>query len=318
MNLLIERALWYRYYTKSKLRSLMRKIGYKSVQPQYKTAVTYEGEDIQEVIKNKIIQGTPMMVARFGSNEANITADVKGVSIHAKRNVRKAFLDSIHRNAGLFPYGQKTALEFGRLMEDSAKEVDVLGCWDTFMQDYLVDHLCDKNVKLTKLRNLEPYYHTNPWSSALEGKRVVVIHPFSQTIESQYQKREKLFENQDVLPAFSLRTVKAVQTIAFEHDERFSTWFEALDYMYDQTFAEDFDVALIGCGAYGFPLAAKIKQSGKSAIHLGGSTQILFGIKGKRWDEHPVISKLYNEHWVRPSDCDTPKRAGEIEGSCYW
>ena len=42
----------------------------------------------------------------------------------------------------------------------------------------------------------------------------------------------------------------------------------------------DFDVALIGCGAYGFPLAAKLKTAGKQAIHLGGVLQALFGIKG--------------------------------------
>ena len=33
------------------------------------------------------------------------------------------------------------------------------------------------------------------------------------------------------------------------------------------------------------PLAAFIKSIGKKAVHLGGSTQILFGIKGERWDE---------------------------------
>ena len=48
----------------------------------------------------------------------------------------------------------------------------------------------------------------------------------------------------------------------------------------------DFDVAIIGCGAYGFPLAAKLKQAGKQAIHLAGATQLLFGIKGKRWEEY--------------------------------
>ena len=44
----------------------------------------------------------------------------------------------------------------------------------------------------------------------------------------------------------------------------------------------DFDVALLGCGAYGLPFAASIKRMGKKAVHLGVATQILFGIKGKR------------------------------------
>jgi len=54
-----------------------------------------------------------------------------------------------------------------------------------------------------------------------------------------------------------LLTLKAVQTIANTKDDRFDTWFDALDYMYNEALKLDFDVALIGCGAYGYPLAAK-------------------------------------------------------------
>lgn len=34
----------------------------------------------------------------------------------------------------------------------------------------------------------------------------------------------------------------------------------------------DFDVCIIGCGAYGLPLAAFVKRMGKQAIHLAGGT----------------------------------------------
>ena len=80
----------------------------------------------------------------------------------------------------------------------------------------------------------------------------------------------------------------------------------------------DFDIAIIGCGAYGFPLAAHVKRKGKQAIHMGGATQILFGIKGNRWEEHDIISKLFNEHWIRPNKNETPKNSGNIEDACYW
>ena len=53
---------------------------------------------------------------------------------------------------------------------------------------------------------------------------------------------------------------------------------------------------------------------------MGGGTQILFGIKGKRWDEHDVISTFYNEHWVRPSDEEIPERMENmrIDTGHYW
>jgi hypothetical protein len=80
----------------------------------------------------------------------------------------------------------------------------------------------------------------------------------------------------------------------------------------------DFDIAIIGAGAYGLPLAFHVKSLGKKAIHMGGATQILFGIKGKRWDHHEVISKLYNEHWVRPLPSERPEHYYDIEKGCYW
>ena len=80
----------------------------------------------------------------------------------------------------------------------------------------------------------------------------------------------------------------------------------------------DFDVAILGCGAYGFPLAAEIKRMGKKAIHLGRATQLWFGIKGKRWNDDPLTKSLYNDAWVSPSDAEKPANADGVEGGCYW
>ncbi len=80
----------------------------------------------------------------------------------------------------------------------------------------------------------------------------------------------------------------------------------------------DFDIAIIGAGAYGLPLASFIKNMGKKAIHLGGATQLLFGIKGKRWDNLPYFRKLYNENWVRPLPDEIPDNFQAVESGCYW
>lgn len=96
---------------------------------------------------------------------------------------------------------------------------------------------------------------------------------------------------------------------------------QALDWMCQEALKIEFDVAIIGCGAYGFPLAVKLKQAGKQAIHLGGATQLLFGIKGKRWEENPVfgyVQKFFNESWVYPSESEKPQKASVVEGGCYW
>ena len=81
-------------------------------------------------------------------------------------------------------------------------------------------------------------------------------------------------------------------------------------------------ICLIGAGAYGLPLAAHVKRMGKKGIHLGGTVQLLFGIKGKRWENnyHKVYdyTTLFNEEWVRPNKLEVPQNAQSVEEACYW
>ena len=58
-------------------------------------------------------------------------------------------------------------------------------------------------------------------------------------------------------------------------------------------------------------------------MHLGGATQLLFGIRGKRWEDENYnkqynYSALMNEYWVRPSEDEIPDGAKKVEGACYW
>ena len=117
-----------------------------------------------------------------------------------------------------------------------------------------------------------------------------------------------------ILPEFaSLQVIPAVQTIA-GNTEGHETWFDALKQMESEIDKADFDVALIECGAYGYPLAAYCKSIGKQGIHIGGSLQLYFGIKGKRWDRFG----FYNEFWVSPGDSERPANLLKVEDGCYW
>lgn len=151
----------------------------------------------------------------------------------------------------------------------------------------------------------------------MKGKRVLVINPFVNTIESQYKKRKKLFKNEKILPEFELILLKSPQTSGDQSDG-FDSWWSAINDLKNKIDKIDYDVALVSCGSYGMPICNYIKQNGKTTIYMGGALQVLFGIKGKRWDNHPIISKLYNEEWVYLSGEDKPKGFEKIEGGCYW
>jgi hypothetical protein len=103
------------------------------------------------------------------------------------------------------------------------------------------------------------------------------------------------------------------------HQLHCETWFDALEYMKAEVAQRSFEIAIVGCGAYGMPLAAEIKRMGKTAIHLGGTTQCLFGIKGRRWEtEYNYHNLYYNEHWVRPAEEETRQEFLGVDNGAYW
>lgn len=217
-------------------------------------------------------------------------------------------------NAGFFPQDISLLKDFASLMGQDVTEMGLCGCW---LNEKLLHDKFSETIRFCELGFLEPFDADNPWTVALKGKNVLVIHPFVTSIESQYKKRHKIWSNNNILPDFNLLTIRAVQSIAGE-PTGFSTWFDALDSMKNQMDKCNYDIALIGCGAYGFPLAAHAKRTGHKAIHLGGPLQILFGIKGKRWDNIPSVSQYYNEWWIRPLPSETPDFHKNVENGCYW
>lgn len=241
-----------------------------------------------------------VLVARLGSVEQACIWEYIQMQEGKRKTWSKNTISTMANNAGVFLPTHTLLEQFATQMIMHLKQVDVLGVWWNEGEPYICENICPQ-ATFAKLEAIEPYYSLNPWSMMLENKKVLVIHPFARSIEKQFQKRESLFLDKNILPNFELQTIKAVQSRGVV-PSGFPTWFDALTSMQNEILKKDFDIAIIGCGAYGLPLSAFIKQIGKAAIHMGGATQILFGIRGKRWDRSPFFANLYNEHWIRPSE----------------
>lgn len=273
--------------------------------------------DGNRILAELIASGKPFMASRLGSVELGCIIDFLKKKICGHTCYRDKTVRAMMNNAGFFP-GHETSLDrFCALMLDDLTNVDALGTWNINLEDFLVNRFCNNSAALMVLGALDPFFVDSPWSAQLENKKVLVIHPYGDSIRSQYQRRELLYPMSDILPVFNLKVITAVQSIAGT-DTRFSNWFEALHTMQDEIASTDFDIALIGAGAYGMPLASYIKNMKKQAIHMGGTLQLLFGIKGKRWDNLEHAATYYNDYWIRPLSSETPKKSNAVEGGCYW
>lgn len=259
--------------------------------------------------------GKPFLAARGGATEMRTLAEHLSHPGHFSEGIKK----DICLLSGVFSNDDTSLAKFCELYHSAMLDADYLAVWDVGAERHVAGELKAKGeTKFLRMRSLEPYYFDTPWSSALAGRKVLVVHPFAETIRAQYARREELFPGREVLPAFaSLTVIPAVQGIAGQ-DTGYASWFDALADMEKKMDEADYEVALIGAGAYGLPLAAHCRAMGKQAIQTSGATQILFGIRGRRWDDHPIIGRLYNDAWVRPNANETPTASKVVEGGSYW
>jgi hypothetical protein len=286
--------------------------------PMYHREILHS-QDGNDLVRRAIEKDGPLMVSRLGSFELACLHRYLGSRLASDKPYPDWLTSSMSNNAGFFPVTDNLLDRFSATFLEHVRNVDVMGVWFNEFEDVICNSVCG-NADLVELHSLEPFHYRNPWSATLKGKTVLVVHPFVESIRKQYaEKRCLLFEDPEVLPDFRLKTVRAVQSVAGSN-VGFATWFDAYRHMCDQISKEDFDVAIIGAGAYGLPLASFVKSVGKQAIHLGGVTQILFGIKGRRWETEyaGTTGKLFNEHWIRPSGSEVPEGYGKVEEGCYW
>lgn len=310
--------LFWSFFVTSFIRTVYAKFTKKKLRlKRYANKKVLSNQNANEILREKITKNIPFLFGRHGSVELNIAStelfeqlDIKHTSLNE--------LNKIAGNCGFYAQNYNETKEFLDEIIYSSAQIDMYGTFRMILEDYYIKKYMEDSVILTHLNMLDFWKYDIPFTSALKGKKVLVIHPLAEKIKGQYKKRELLFENPYILPEFELKTQKAVQTMMGNRDIRFNTWFEALEFMYKEALKVDFDIAILGCGAYGMPLAARLKQASKTVIYMGGVTQMLFGIKGDRWDRDPVASKLYNDHWIRPGNEDKPKNFDMVEEGCYW
>lgn len=317
---------------------ILKKIYSKIYKKEKKLPASIKNEEIaSDLIFNKLNTNEPLMIARFGSTELINIVNYLGIRDKKYHNPisyikgktpawwwQEHIMKQLQNWSGFFPPTKEKITQFCELMIEDSRKVDILGSWiedEKFMSEFMHD-------KKIHLRFLEPFWGPNPWTRVLKDKKILVVHPFKNTIERQYQKRDLLFKNKDTLPEFkSLTVIRAVQSLG--GNSEFKDWFEALEYMKNEIDKVDYDICLIGAGAYGFPLAAHVKRKGKQGLHIGGALQLFFGIIGKRWEdpnygvkEWGIGKKFYvnliNQHWVRPDETEKPSTANSVEGACYW
>jgi len=288
-----------------------------------------------EAISKVIDKGSPALIGRLGGTEGRFIGEYLKmcryekfglkIPITASMNLRwKKRKKEVGFNAGFVPGGWKEIQDFVGLYEKCLTNTDVIGAWGTaFAWVESIAFTSTNSPAVIPISHSAPWVNpvnpkeqATPWSMHLEGKKVLVIAGFAESIMRQHQLASRIFSSVPY-PKFQLEVIKAPLS-AGRDSVTANNWFENLRLMEKKMEEINFDIALISAGAYSYPLALKAKELGKIGIHCGGGLQLFFGIMGGRWDNDSDVLSKQNEHWIRPSKNETPENAKGVEGGCYW
>jgi hypothetical protein len=222
-------------------------------------------------------------------------------------------------NAGLYPCTEQTVIYFAETLLSLLPNIDLIPIWNKVIphfEKHIFETYCPQ-ARNTALEQLEPYFDDKPWTRYLEGKKVLVFSPFANSIERNYKHLDKIW-NKKITNNFELEVVKYPFAIPIStkssHATSDSIYKNYLDILHEKVF----DVGIFGTGYTSLLYTLECKKMGRAGIHLGGSTQILFGIKGQRWKEIDRFKQIFNQYWTDPTEEERPQRLSLVEGGCYW
>lgn len=279
--------------------------------------------DSHQQIRDGILSGKPIAIGKIGSVE------LLGLKhwLQYGKNTRalatpegKRVCYKLYKNAGVFPESPATYERFCQTFTANLQQMDLLAPWFlTGERKILKEYASQAQLISTAPLYLHPIGSEEPnhWTQSLQNKTILVVSPFTATIEAQHARRKAIWTGaHPLLPECTLKTLR-VPLAASIAASPFPDWPTGLATLQSKMNDIDFDVAIIGAGAWSIPLAAHAKSIHKIGIHLGGATQLLFGIKGNRWEKGGEPD-YYNSAWVRPNASETPNGVNKIESGCYW
>ena len=232
----------------------------------------------------------------------------------------------LHDTGGLFPVRKDIFFRFADEYRTALAEMDLVALWHTrgtyesVLEACAADRWAPSAARtgFYFIRFIKPYAQ---WLEDLARLRWLVVHPFEKTIRAQLPHIRNLgvfseISSPDLKTRIEDTSFLAPPQFSYMTPPRHRDWFEALEEMkvaIEQQ-KDTFDIALIGAGAWSLPLVAHAKKIGKKGIHMGGALQLLFGIKGGRFDS----AEIYNDAWIRPLPEEIPKNFKKMEQGAYW
>jgi hypothetical protein len=291
-------------------------------------------------IKEKLDKKENFIIPRISGHENNFAFFGKVIQQNIASHVKPTIPNDIQgyfqqtipimkRNAGIRISNLDSIINYSNMYLRAFENCEIYGGWESWghyiphiaqSHQFIRNNFSNKKIFWVFAMDIYHYIYSRPFTTALKGKRILIVSPFEDSIRAKLGVRSQIYDGVDLFPDCSFVFIKPPVTngdnISDEFDIELMRFYVQLNELRGK-----YDVALLSCGGYANPIANYIYENhGASAIYVGGVLQMYFGIYGGRWlKERGDILKLFmNEHWSRPSAREKPNNFTSIENGCYW
>ena len=157
------------------------------------------GQAASNVIREKLLAPVPCMIARFGNTElrtilrrwnrtqGSLVANACRYALGRQGPFwwDEEIRQEVRTLSGFFPCTNEALDRFGDLFFRDVSGIDVLAVWAA--GEAALSGLFPE-AQFIPLLDLEPFHQRDPWTVALAGRTVLVVHPFEESIHRQYEK----------------------------------------------------------------------------------------------------------------------------------
>jgi hypothetical protein len=287
---------------------------------------------IFDFIRTQNVLGKHFIIPRIAGIENNFAVFGKFMKDTGNQKVQEYFNNvrpTMKSNAGIKLSNNESILKYSEMYLKAFENSELFFGWEIYGDVF--KHISETHGFIKQLNvnkkmgwafalDIFHYIYNTPWTHALQGKRILIISAFEESIREKIAIREKIYDGVDLFPDCEFVFIKPPITQSDEPSREFDVELKCFTDRLD-TIKDDYDVALVSCGGYGNLVCNHIFENHqKSAIYVGGVLQVYFGILGNRWlIERPDVVRLFmNEHWSRPKVSERPKGCEKIEKGCYW
>ena len=304
---------------------------------------------IYESIKKTIIEpSNKIMIGKIGANELLIIYQFIAII----QNKIVDFSPDIKREgcltAGIYPSSKEGFIIFVNKYLEAIKSMNILASWNDRIlefEEYIWNNYISKDkisngisngiLGIVELTSLESFYTESKywWQNLYENKTILIITPFVKSIQTQLDlsKRDKVWRGKWQgfwSNTINFKYVKFPHPYYISNKEDKDSYPQSLELLMQKYNAEidaigDFDIALVGTGAYSILLCDYIKRiKKKNSFHLGGGLQMMCGVYGHRWEpsfnNSSFLKEYINDAWIRPLPEEIPPMYNAQENGAYF